>query len=89
MMSKQDSSRRDRGTFIAMILLVSSLLGILFLIGQVFPNLLAIVGIIFAFGLLIGLQYLVWGRWMMDYLKKRVPDDSEEDEKFLSKYGPQ
>ena len=45
--------------------------------------------IVFGGGILIGFQYLIWGRWLMGYLKARVPDDTEEEEEFLKKYGPQ
>jgi len=88
-MPKRDSTDQDRGTVVALILLLSVMLGLLLMIAMVFPNVLGIFAIIFGFGLLIGLQYLVWGRWMMGYLQKRVPDDSEEEEEFLKKYGPQ
>lgn len=88
-MPKQDSSQSDHATFVALLILLAVFAAILFVIALVFPNMLAILAIIFGGGLLIGLQYLIWGRWLMGYLKSRVPDDSEEDEEFLKKYGPQ
>ncbi|MBD3674862.1 MAG: hypothetical protein HUJ26_15200 [Planctomycetaceae bacterium] len=88
-MPKQDSSKSDHATVIALLVLLAVFAGLLFVIALVFPNMLAILAIIFGGGILIGLQYLIWGRWLMAYLEKRVPDDSEEEEEFLRKYGPQ
>ena len=88
-MSRQSDKDKDRGTWFAMILLLTVAFALLFLIGMVFPNLLWVIAIVFGFGVLFALQYLVWGKWLMKYLKERIPDDSEEEEEFLKKYGPQ
>lgn len=88
-MSKQESSKSDHATLVALLILMAVFAAILFVIALVFPNMLAILAIIFGGGILIGFQYLIWGRWLMGYLKKRVPDDSAEEEEFLKKYGPQ
>ena len=88
-MSRQSDNDKDRGTWLALILLLAVVVALLFLIGMVFPNLLWVIFIIFGFGMLFALQYLIWGKWLMKYLKERIPDDSEEEEEFLRKYGPQ
>jgi|GEM_PF-1399264 NhaP-type Na+/H+ or K+/H+ antiporter len=88
-MSNQDVKDRDRATFVAVAILLAVFVGLLLGIALVFPNMLAIFAIVFGGGILIGFQYLIWGRWLMGYLKARVPDDTEEEEEFLKKYGPQ
>lgn len=88
-MNKQSSRDKDRGTWIVLSLLLVVSLAVLLLIGMVFPNLLWVILIIFGFGVAFALQYLIWGKWLTGYLKARIPDDSEEEEEFLKKYGPQ
>lgn len=88
-MNNQSSRDKDRGTWIALGLLLVVSLSLLLLIGMVFPNLLWVILIVFGFGIAFAMQYLIWGKWLMGYLKARVPDDSEEEEEFLKKYGPQ
>jgi uncharacterized membrane protein len=88
-MTQHDPKNKDRATFVAVAMLLAVFIGLLSTIALVFPNMLAIFAIIFGGGILIGFQYLIWGRWLMGYLKARVPDDTEEEEEFLKKYGPQ
>jgi predicted MFS family arabinose efflux permease len=88
-MSRPSDKEKDRGTWVALVLLLAVSLALLLFIGMVFPNLLWVIVIIFGFGVLFALQYLIWGKWLMKHLKERIPDDSEEEEEFLKKYGPQ
>ena len=88
-MNRQSDKDKDRGTWLALFMLLTIGFALLFFIGMVFPNLLWVIVIIFISGGLFALQYLVWGKWLMKYLKERIPDDSEEEEEFLKKYGPQ
>jgi hypothetical protein len=88
-MNQQSSRDKDRGTWIALGLILVVCFALLLLIGMVFPNLLWVILIIFGFGVAFALQYLIWGKWLMRYLKERIPDDTEEEAEFLKKYGPQ
>jgi len=88
-MSREQPHDKDAGTWIALMLLLVVSLGLLLLMAMVLPKILWLLLIVIGFGATFALQYFIWGKWLMKHLKERIPDDSEEEEEFLKKYGPQ
>ena len=90
MMDPNDTQQKDAATFLAMMLLLVAAMGLMLLLFAVLsPALFWVVLLVGGIFWLSLFHYLVWGRWLSRYLKERVPDDSEEEEEFLKKYGPQ
>ena len=79
---------KDRGTYLALVFLLLMAGLLLLLITAVLPKAIYLILILFGFALLLFLQYWTWGRWLTRYLQDKVPDDSEEVEEHLRKYGP-
>ncbi len=88
MNDRDERRRKDSGTWSAMVMLIGISLLFLALISMVlenaFPFLLVIFGLVF----FCAFHYLLWGCWLSDYLKRTTPDDSDDDDEFLKKYGP-
>ncbi|WP_437226607.1 hypothetical protein SH661x_004673 [Planctomicrobium sp. SH661] len=56
--------QRNGGTWLAMILVVSVIGGILALISMVMPDIFGLLTVLSAFGGFVTLHYFTWGRWL-------------------------
>lgn len=70
------TDQRNHATFAALTMVLAIVFGFVVLVAFVIPNLLLFVIVPAGFGLMMVLQYLIWGRWLTKSLQEQQPPES-------------